>query len=91
VFRRDIHIQILYENLGDISRIFNALIIRIAYVEIMNVNESLNCVIIKITVFWYATPLGLIVTKSFGGTCCLHLQGRRVSQENGMDTGEAWT
>jgi hypothetical protein len=30
------------------------------------------------TVFWDATPCTVVDTDGFGGTYCLHLQGRRV-------------
>jgi hypothetical protein len=34
-----------------------------------------------IYIFWDKTPCSpLKVNRRFGGTCCLHLQGRRISQ-----------
>jgi hypothetical protein len=33
--------------------------------------------VINNTVFWKMTPCGFIINRSFGGTCRLHLQGRR--------------
>jgi hypothetical protein len=36
---------------------------------------------LKISTFWDITPCSLLKVKwCFGGTCCLHLQGRRISQ-----------
>jgi hypothetical protein len=36
----------------------------------------------KDTVFWDITPCSLLkVSRRFGGTCRLHLQGRRISRE----------
>jgi hypothetical protein len=38
--------------------------------------------IIKSIIFWDITPWSpLKVNRHFGGTCCLHLQGWRISQE----------
>jgi hypothetical protein len=42
--------------------------------------EVLLCM--KSSIFWDTTPNSpLKVNRSFGGTCGLHLQGRRISQE----------
>jgi hypothetical protein len=39
-------------------------------------------------VFWDITPYSLAkVTQRFRGTCCLRLQGRRVSQVNNHEAG----
>jgi hypothetical protein len=44
----------------------------------------------KNAVFWDAAPCGFIINRSFGGTCLLHLQGRRNNEsfypEEGSDT-----
>jgi hypothetical protein len=35
----------------------------------------------RVTILWYVTPCSTVeVYWRFGGTCCFHLQGRRVSQ-----------
>jgi hypothetical protein len=42
--------------------------------------EVLTAVIMKSTIFWDITPCSLLrVNRRFGGTYCLHLQGRRIS------------
>jgi hypothetical protein len=41
----------------------------------------LRSVVMKISIFWDITPCSLVkVNRHFGGTYCLHLQGRRISQ-----------
>jgi hypothetical protein len=41
--------------------------------------EVLTAVNMKITVFWDVIPCRLVnIYKYFGGTCCLHLQERRI-------------
>jgi hypothetical protein len=43
--------------------------------------EVLTAVIMKITIFWDITPCSpLSVNRRFGGTYCLHLQGRKISR-----------
>jgi hypothetical protein len=43
--------------------------------------EVLATVIMKSSVFWDIMPCTLLkVNWHFGGTCCLHLQGQRISQ-----------
>jgi hypothetical protein len=44
--------------------------------------QILTAVVMKSSVFWEMTPYSpLKVNWSFGGTCSLHLLGRRISQE----------
>jgi hypothetical protein len=43
--------------------------------------EVLTAAVVKSCKFWDITPCGpLKINKYFGGTCCVHLQGRRKSQ-----------
>jgi hypothetical protein len=43
--------------------------------------EVLTAVVMKSSTFRDITPCSpVIVNRRFGGTCCLHLQGRRISQ-----------
>jgi hypothetical protein len=43
--------------------------------------EVLTAVVTKNSVFWYVTPCCLLnVNWRYGGTCYLHLQGKRISQ-----------
>jgi hypothetical protein len=43
--------------------------------------EVLTAVVMKISIFWDITPCTpLKVNRRFGGTNCLHLQGRRINQ-----------
>jgi hypothetical protein len=40
---------------------------------------------IKSSIFWDITPCSpLKLNQRFGGTCCLHLHGRRISQETSL-------
>jgi hypothetical protein len=43
--------------------------------------EVLTEVVMKISIFWDIRQCSsLKVNRRFGGTCCLQLQGRRISQ-----------
>jgi hypothetical protein len=43
--------------------------------------EVLTAVVMKSSIVWDITPCSpLKVNRRFGGTCCLHLHGRRISQ-----------
>jgi hypothetical protein len=42
----------------------------------MNLNYNIESKL-KNSVFWYVVPCGFIINRHFGGTCRLHLQGRR--------------
>jgi hypothetical protein len=43
--------------------------------------EVVTAVVIEKSVFWDIKLCGpLKVSHCFGGTCCLHLQGRRINQ-----------
>jgi hypothetical protein len=43
----------------------------------------------KRTIFWDVTPFSPVdVHRSFGGTCCLHLQGSKVSQTRNWKDGK---
>jgi dolichol kinase len=43
--------------------------------------EVLTAVVMKSAIFWDITPCSpLKVNRRFGGTCLLHLQGRRISR-----------
>jgi hypothetical protein len=43
--------------------------------------EVLTAVVMKSSMFWDKTPCSALkVKRRFGGTCRLHLQGRRISQ-----------
>jgi hypothetical protein len=43
--------------------------------------EVLTAVVVKSCIFWDVTPCSpLKLNRRFGGTCRLHLQGRRISQ-----------
>jgi hypothetical protein len=39
--------------------------------------EGFTAVTMKDAVFWDVAPYGFIIYRHFGGTCRLHLQGRR--------------
>jgi hypothetical protein len=40
----------------------------------------------KSTIFWDVTPSSQVEAhRRFGGTCCLHRQGQRVSQESNQE------
>jgi hypothetical protein len=44
-------------------------------------SEVLTTVVLKSSIFWDIMPCSpLKIKQRFGGTCCLHLQGRRISQ-----------
>jgi hypothetical protein len=44
-------------------------------------NTSKICYDIENFIFWYITPCSpLKISRGFGGTCHLHLQGRRITQ-----------
>jgi hypothetical protein len=43
--------------------------------------EVLTVVVMKSVILWDVTPCSLSkFNQRFGGTCCLHLQGRRINQ-----------
>jgi hypothetical protein len=45
----------------------------------------------KCTVSWDVTPCSLEIARRFGGTCRLHLQGRRVNEaRNQQDQAASW-
>jgi len=42
-------------------------------------SEVFSAVTINVTTFWHVTKCNLPeIYRCFGGTCCVHLQGRRV-------------
>jgi hypothetical protein len=44
-------------------------------------SEVLTALVVNNTVFWYITPCSrLKISRSFGGICRLHLQGRRINR-----------
>jgi hypothetical protein len=51
--------------------------------------EVLTAVIMDSTIFWDITPFSSMnVNRSFGGTCRLHLEGRKINQaRNHGDAG----
>jgi hypothetical protein len=52
-------------------------------------SEVLTTVIVKSSVFWDITPCSPSkVNRSFGGTCRLHLQGRKINQRESR--WQAW-
>jgi hypothetical protein len=44
--------------------------------------EVFTAVATKNAVFWDVAPRGFIINRRFGGTCRLHLQGRRNNYKN---------
>jgi hypothetical protein len=50
--------------------------------------EVLTAVVMKSKIFWDITPCSpLKFNRHFGGTCRLHLQGRRISQARNQREG----
>jgi hypothetical protein len=53
--------------------------------------EVLTAVVMKSTIFWDITPRSpLKFNRRFGGTYCLHLQGRRISRVRYQRVNEGW-
>jgi hypothetical protein len=53
--------------------------------------EVLTAVVMKISIFWDITSTSPFkVNRYFGGTCRLHLQGRRISQVKTPDMFTTW-
>jgi hypothetical protein len=49
--------------------------------------EFLTAVVMKNSIFWDITPCSTLkVSQHFGGTCRLHLQGRRMMQARNQDS-----
>jgi hypothetical protein len=52
--------------------------------------EVFTAVVMKSVIFWDMTPCSpLSCTRRFGGTYCLHLQGRRIVQQTSEQAGTA--
>jgi hypothetical protein len=54
--------------------------------------EVLTAVVIKSAIFWDITPCSLLkVNRCFGGTYCLHFQGRKICRERSQVANRAFT